>query len=150
MKKEKEKKELEEDFELEDYDGYENIDDDKDVESETEEDIDYDDFNKPGDFEVDEYENEDEDEDDNDVSFSVEKKKKSSHIEEDIYVTHPTLMMFLKWFGYLGVIIALFLIAYHITKGNYGSLLIYVLVLIGAYFLGYFLASAIDNSISKK
>ena len=117
-----------EDFGLEEYDGKhhdldEDIDDDKEKV-----DIDYQNFNHPGDFDVDEDYLEDE--------YSPESL--DNHYRDDLS-SLDTLRSFFKWFGIVGMIIAFILVIYFISRGKILGLILYLLLLVGSYFLGYFL-----------
>ena len=138
---EKKKEELKEDIELEDYEGYKDIDDDEnedDEEIKVDAEINYDDFNKPNDFDIEaDYEEEQQQ-----LTFNTKKEKIKTRFT---YENTRSLVSFFKIYGFIGIIIALILISYFITKGNFTGLFLYILLLIGSYFLGYFVMSALDK-----
>ena len=122
------------DIELDDYEGYKDIDDDIE-EAETEEEINYDEFNTPNDFDV-----EEDYKDGEELSF----EKEIDDLEKN--GKYDGLITFFKWFGVVGIIIALILIAYFITKGNISGLFFYILLLVISYYLGYYVTYALDKS----
>ena len=126
----------EQDIELEDYEGYKDIDDDNIDESDKDIDTDYTKFNTPNDFDIDE-----DFDDGNDLALdaNVSKTKGLS------YENNPGLYTFLKWFGRIGIVIALILVVYYISVGNYLGLFLFALLLVGSYYCGYFLISALDK-----
>lgn len=130
------KKEEEKDIELEDYEGYKDIDDDHEEDLEPTE-INYEDFNKPNDFDVEEDYNDD-------TSLTLEPKRKKVQTRFT-YENTRSLVTFFKIYGFIGIIIALILIAYYICVGNYMGLFLYILLMIVSYFLGYFLMGALDR-----
>ena len=121
------------DFGLEEYDGKQHdLDEDYD-EDEQQEELDYEKFNKTNDFDV------DEDYDDGE-EWTLEKNQET--IDED---SMNKIMTFLTWFGRVGIVIALILIAYYISRGNIKGLILYLLLLVASYFGGYFLMYFIDK-----
>ena len=121
------------DFGLEEYDGKQHdLDEDYD-EDEQQEELDYEKFNKTNDFDV------DEDYDDGE-EWTLEKNQET--IDED---SMNKIMTFLTWFGRVGIVIALILIAYYISHGNIKGLILYLLLLVASYFGGYFLMYFIDK-----
>ena len=122
-----------EDFGLEEYDGkHHDLDEDYDEEEQQEE-IDYEKFNKTNDFDVDE-------DYDNGEEWTLERNQEI--IDED---SMNKIMTFLTWFGRVGIVIALILIAYYISHGNIKGLILYLLLLVASYFGGYFLMYFIDK-----
>lgn len=124
---------------IDDYDGKhhdidENINDDKvDV------DINYQNFTHPRDFDVDEDYLEEE--------YSPENL--DNHYNDNLSVL-DTLSNIFKWIGIIGMIIALILVVYFISRGKILGLILYLLLLVGCYFLGYFLMSLYGSNFYKK
>ena len=101
-------------------------------------DVSYEDFNKPTKVVI-------EDEDgEGDVDVVVKKtanKKKTARSSSYAFTENEELMDFLAifwiWFRRIGIIIAVILIAYFITKGLFKDLFMYILLLVGSFFFGF-------------
>ena len=101
-------------------------------------DVSYEDFNKPTKVVIG-------DEDgDGDVDVVVKKtanKKKIARSSSYVFTENEELMDFLAifwiWFRRIGIIIAVILIAYFITKGLFKDLFMYILLLVGSFFFGF-------------
>ncbi len=94
--------------------------------------VSYEEFNKTQKVEVD-----DEEEDELDTKVSV---KKTTYYE-------PTLIStILTWFIRIGIVIAVILVAYYITKGMFKDLFFYILLLLLSFGLGFGIMAVIDKA----
>ncbi len=110
-------------------------------------DVSYEDFNKPTKVVV-----EDDDDEEKVVVTKTVKKKKTSSAYSRITDNEELidfLAIFWIWFRRIGIIIAVILIAYFITKGLFKDLFMYILLLVGSFFFGFgfmaVLTSLLDN-----
>jgi hypothetical protein len=126
-------------FKIDDYDG-KHHDLEADIsDDEVKVDIDYQNFNRPGDFDVDEDYLEEE--------YSPENL--DNHYKDDLSALDSLSTIF-KWFGIIGMIIAFILVIYFISRGKILGLILYLLLLVGSYFLGYFLMSLYVSNFYKQ
>ena len=84
-----------------------------------------------------EEDNSNDDDDDNDEDEDDEDGSSYYTYDSDNGI-YKFLSMFLVIFKWIGVAIAIILIAYFITQGNMKSLLMYIIGLVFAFFFGYF------------
>ena len=109
-------------------------------------DVRYEDFNKVNQVE----------DDDEEVEVVTTKtttrKKKSSNTNS--FIRNETLMDFLSffwtWFRRLGIVIAVILIAYFITKGMFKDLFQYILLLVVSFFFGFGFMALINRVMENK
>ena len=118
-----------EDFGLDEYERTQHDIDEDEIEDDEE--IDYENFNKASDFDVDEDYLEEE--------YSLDNKNSSSTYDRE------TIIKYLTWFGRVGIVIALALSAYFISRGRIKDLLLYILLLVTSYFVGYYTMYLIDK-----
>ena len=105
----------------------------------------YEDFNKIKD-EVEEVVVEEEKKDTTDNSKVHKQKtyrevyKELDEVDDDYEAAkfNGILSLISKWFSIIGVIIAIILIAYFITTGQFQNLILYILGLVAAFFFGWF------------
>ena len=109
-------------------------------------DVRYEDFNKV---------NEVEDDDDEYEEIVVENKKTSSSkksstsiMENDSFIS--ILSVFWTWFRRIGIVIAVILIAYYITKGMFKDLFLYILMLVVAFFFGFGFMALINKVMENR
>ncbi len=127
MKKNKELKVIDDYYE-EDEDNLYNVSMQNDYSN-----VSYENFSKAKKVEI-----EDDEEDEYDTKVSV---KKSSYSEPSIIYT------VLTWFTRIGIVIAVILVAYYITKGMFKDLLFYILLLVLSFGLGFGAMAVIDKAM---
>ena len=120
--------------EEEEYNNFFTVDDDYDTDyvDNTDDEDSYAEFIKVHDTQIEEDNSNEDDEDEDDEDGSPYYTYDS---DNGIY---KFLSMFLVIFKWIGVAIAIILIAYFITQGNMKSLLMYIIGLVFAFFFGYF------------
>ena len=124
--------------EEEEYNNFCTVDDDYDTDyvDNTDDEDSYAEFIKVQDVQIEE-DNSNDDDDDNDEDEDDEDGSSYYTYDSDNGI-YKFLSMFLVIFKWIGVAIAIILIAYFITQGNMKSLLMYIIGLVFAFFFGYF------------
>ena len=118
-------------------------------------DVSYEDFNKPGEI-IDDDEYDDEYDDVPEAKVTSTKKKtvqKTSAVEEKLMENEELmdfLMVFWMWFRRIGIIVAIILIAYFITKGMMKDLLLYLLLLVVAFGFGFGFMAIINKLMENR
>lgn len=118
-------------------------------------DVSYEDFNKINEIEDDEDDEYDEYEDIS-VPKTVRKKKSTQNISavEEKLMENEELMdilsVFWIWFRRIGIIIAIILVAYFITKGMIKDLFLYFLLLVVAFVFGFGFMAIINKFMENK
>lgn len=110
-------------------------------------DVNYEDFNKVKKVE------EADDDDDEVVEVTAKKKSSSNSFESKIIENEgliDILSFFWTWFRRLGIVIAVILIAYYITQGLMKDLILYLLLLVLAFFFGYGFMAIINKVMENK
>ena len=98
-------------------------------------DVRYEDFNKAEEIII-----EDEDDDDDDDAIKQTTTKKKTSVETRLIENEGLmegLSIFWLWFRRIGIVIAVILVAYYITKGLFKDLLMYILLLVVSFFFGF-------------
>lgn len=122
-----------------DYKNFNQIDDDYNISyvNNYSDENDYDNFSKVQDVD-------DNSSNDNEISLDEESSKKYYTYDDNVSL-FKYLSIFSTVFKWLGIAIAVVLIAYFITQGNIKSLLLYILGLIISFFFGYFFMFLINK-----
>ncbi len=122
-----------------DYKNFNQIDDDYNISyvNNYSDENDYDNFSKVQDVD-------DNSSNDNEISLDEESSKKYYTYDNNVSL-FKYLSIFSTVFKWLGIAIAVVLIAYFITQGNIKSLLLYILGLIISFFFGYFFMFLINK-----
>ncbi len=111
-------------------------------------DVRYEDFNKVNDYD-DDY---DEDDDTEEITTKTTHKKRTS--SSNSLIQNEGLMDFLSffwtWFRRLGIVIAVILIAYFLTKGMFKDLFLYILLLVASFFFGFGFMAVINKVMENK
>lgn len=123
--------------ELEDLDDY--YEDDEVFYNQTIEkdlsDVRYEDFNKAEEIII-----EDDDDEDENVAIKKTTTKKKTSVETRLIENEGLmegLSIFWLWFRRIGIVIAVILVAYYITKGLFKDLFMYILLLVVSFFFGF-------------
>ena len=122
---------------------------DKDDVEEIEQDSDYTDFNK-----VEEYDSTEDDMYDKRLQLEKEesttksKSRKTSYkkTSSDEFYDSDLFYTISKWVKIIGIFLMIVCIAYYLSVGNFKSLIIYLISLVGAYFFGYGIMYVITNT----